>query len=403
MARLRYLTAGESHGPQLTAILEGMIAGLPLAESNLHSDLARRQTGFGRGGRMSIEQDRAWITSGVMAGKTTGGPIALTIHNKDWANWKDRDIEPFSVPRPGHADLTAALKYRYDDLRLGLERASARETAARVAIGSICKALLSEFGIHVQGYVSMIGGVSADLPATVEAATYYARFVAAEASEVRCPDVAASTAIKSRIKEAVQARDTLGGVFEIVALGLPPGLGSHVHSDRRLSAQLMAEVGSIQAIKGVEIGAGFAQAAQFGTKVHDPILKGEEGDLTRPTNNAGGLEGGITTGMPLLLRAAMKPISTTLTPIPSVNLASGEAQDTVYERSDICAVPRAVVVGEAAVAFVLANALLEKLGGDSLAEILPRFEQLPRSRVDALDMHGQPWRFGYADEDAGDA
>jgi chorismate synthase len=402
MTKLRYLTAGESHGPHLTTILEGMLAGLPLSESDLLEDMARRQTGFGRGGRMSIEQDRAQITAGVMNGQTTGGPISMTIANKDWANWAKKNIDPFTVPRPGHADLTAAIKYGYRDLRIGLERASARETAARVAIGAVCKQLLRQFGITVQGYVTMIGGVSADLPDETEASPYLQRFENAETSEVRCPDKKASSAMKSRIKEAVTARDTLGGVFEIVALGVPPGLGSHVHSDRRLSARLFSEVGSIQAIKGVEIGAGFAQAAQMGTEVHDPIIRAEDGSLTRPSNRAGGLEGGITTGMPLLVRAAMKPISTTLTPIASVDLASGETHDTVYERSDICAVPRAVVVGEAAVAFVLADALLEKLGGDNFAEAQPRFESLRRSHVNDLPMDNAPWRFGYSERDDSD-
>lgn len=397
MAKLRYLTAGESHGPQLTAIFEGMVAGMELQADHLKSDLARRQSGFGRGGRMSIEKDQAVISAGVMKGLTTGGPIALTVHNKDWKNWAAKDIDPFTIPRPGHADLTGAIKYGYRDLRLSLERASARETTMRVAVGAVCKKLLAEFGITVQGYVASVGTVHADLPFSVEDAVYKQRFEAAEESEVRCPDEEATGKIKAHIKEAIKARDTLGGVFEIVALGLPPGLGSHVHADRRLSSHLMAEVGSIQAIKGVEIGEGFAQTERMGTAVHDPIIKSDDGTLTRSTNHAGGLEGGMTTGMPLIVRAAMKPISTTLTPIPSVDLATGETADTVYERSDICAVPRAVVVGEAAVAFVLANALLEKLGGDSLAELKARFEQLRRSHVDDLEMDNEAWRFGFED------
>jgi len=393
---LRFLTAGESHGPGLTAILEGMVAGVPLKADDLAGDMARRQKGYGRGGRMSIERDRATITAGVMAGHTTGGPIALLIENRDWKNWRDRQIDPMTIPRPGHADLTGALKYGYRDLRLSLERASARETAARVAVGAVCKRYLARFGVRVGGYVTMIGGVDADDAA--DAPDYTARFEAAEASEVRCYDAAASEAMQARIKEAIQAKDTLGGVFEVVALGLPPGLGSHVHWDRRLSGRLMGAVGGIQAIKGVEIGRAFDQSARQGTEVHDEIvLDGETGALARRSNRAGGLEGGITTGEPVVVRAAMKPISTTLDPLDSVDLASGQPAKTNYERSDFCAVPRAVVVGEAMVAYVLADALLAKLGGDSLAEQRPRFEALRRGRLDDLPMDDAPWSFGFED------
>jgi chorismate synthase len=388
MSMLRFLTAGESHGPGLTAILEGMPAGLPLTEEDVNCQLHRRQKGFGSGGRMRIEKDSVSFTGGVMNDQTTGAPIAMQIANQDWANWRDKEIPPMTIPRPGHADLTGALKYGYRELRLALERASARETAARVAVGALCQRLLAEFDITIGSYVVQIGLASARLPDDL---LYPERFARAEQSEVRCPDPAAAEAMHIRIREAMAAKDTLGGVFEVVALGLPPGLGSHVHWDRRLSARLMAAIGSIQAIKGVEIGPAFENATRFGTQVHDEILV-QEGRLSRRTNRAGGLEGGITTGQPLVIRAAMKPISTTLTPLGSVDLATGEPAATRYERSDICAVPRAAVVGEAMAAFVLADALLEKLGGDSLSEIRPRFATLRRATLDELEMDNVRWR-----------
>lgn len=394
---LRFLTAGESHGPQLSVILEGMIAGLLISEDNVAVDLARRQRGHGSGGRMQIERDRARITAGVMNGLTTGGPIALTIENRDWKNWREEEIKPFTVPRPGHADLTGAVKYGYRDLRLSLERASARETASRVAVGAICKCLLAEFGIHIGSYVTMIGGVVASFAPDATDADYLARFEAAEESEVRCPDEESSTAMHRRIRQAIQAKDTLGGIFEVVALRVPPGLGSYVHFDRRLDGRLMGAVGSIPAIKGVEIGPAFENATQLGTEVHDPIDRDSDGNLCRPSNRAGGLEGGVTTGEPVVVRAAMKPLSTTLNPLPSVDLATGKPAVTTYERSDYCAVPRAAVVGEAMVAFVLADELLRKLGGDSLDEIRPRFEMLRRSHVDDLPMDNKRWQFGFSE------
>lgn len=385
---LRFLTAGESHGPSLTAILEGVPSGLPLTEEDIGIHLRRRQQGFGSGGRMHIEHDAVRFTAGVLAGGTTGAPIALHIENRDWANWRDREIRPMTVPRPGHADLTGALKYGYRDLRLALERASARETAARVAVGAICLRLLAEFGVTVGSYVLQIGDATADLP---EAVSHVDCFQRAEESDVRCPDLAAADAMRAAIREAMAARDTLGGIFEVVALGLPPGLGSYVHWDRRLDAQLMAAIGSIPAVKGVEIGPAFANSARRGTQVHDEIWV-EAGQLVRRTNRAGGLEGGITTGQPLVVRAAMKPISTTLTPLHSVDLASGEPAATKYERSDICAVPRAAVVGEAMVAFVLADAFIAKLGGDSMAEMRARLVALPRGGLGDLEMDNVPWR-----------
>ncbi len=386
---LRFLTAGESHGPGLTAILEGLPAGLPLTGEEIDAQLGRRQQGWGSGGRMRIEHDQARLAGGVLNGRTTGAPVALLIENRDWANWQDRDIKPMTVPRPGHADLTGAIKYGYRDLRLALERASARETAARVAVGAVCRRLLAEMGVTLGGYVVQIGHVRAalsdDLP-------YLERFARAEESDVRCPDPAAGAAMHAAIRQAMAGRDTLGGVFEVVALDVPPGLGSHVHWDRKLDGRLLAALGSIPAIKGAEVGPAFENAGRRGTEVHDEILV-EEGDLRRATNRAGGLEGGVTTGQPLVLRAAMKPISTTLTPLRSVDLANGQPAGTRYERSDICAVPRAVVVGEAMLAFVLADVLLEKLGGDSLDEMRPRLAGLRQARLADLEMDNVPWRF----------
>jgi chorismate synthase len=296
-----------------------------------------------------------------------------------------------TTPRPGHADLTGAIKYGYRELRIALERASARETTMRVAVGAICKRLLAEFGIVVGGYVTRIGAVSVDLP---HSADYMARFAAAESNDVRCPDSQTAELMHAAIRECIQAKDTLGGIIEVVALNVPPGLGSHVHYDRKLDGQLMGAVGSVHAIKGVEIGPAFANAALPGTQVHDEIVL-ENGDLRRHTNRAGGLEGGISTGEPIIVRAAMKPIATTLTPLASVDLATGEAKGFEYERSDFCPVPRGVPIIEAMMAVVLAGALLEKLGGDSIEEMRPRFAALRRSRLDDLPMDNRPWQFNY--------
>lgn len=385
---LRFLTAGESHGPGLSLIVEGLPAGLSLAESDLDGDLARRQKGFGSGGRMRIEKDRAEITGGVLNGRTTGAPIAMQIENKDWDNWRSKEIAPMTIPRPGHADLTGAIKYGYGDLRLALERASARETAARVAAGALCQRLLAAFDILVGSYVVQIGSIVATVPPDL---SYAERFAQAEETDVRCPDAASAELMHACIREAMASKDTLGGVFEVVATGVPPGLGSHVHWDRRLDSRLMWAVGSIQAIKGVEIGPAFENATRRGTEVHDEIFL-QDGHLARRTNRAGGFEGGITTGQPVVVRAAMKPISTTLTPLRSVDLATGAAASTRYERSDTCAVPRAAVVGEAMVAYVVADALLEKLGGDSLKEMQNRFAALRRGTLDELEMDDEQWR-----------
>lgn len=386
--RLRFLTAGESHGPALTAILEGLPAGLVLDAGMINRELARRQQGYGAGPRMKIEQDTAVILGGVMDGETTGAPLALQVENRDHAKWKGQAIPAMTAPRPGHADLTGAAKYGYRDLRPALERASARETAARVAVGAVCKHLLAQFGIQIGGYVVSIGEIEADL----DPIPLLDRFTLAEASDVRCPDTLAAEAMQQRIRQVMDERDTLGGVIEAVALGLPVGLGSHVHWDRKLEARLGAAALSIPAVKGVEFGPAFANTRLPGTQVHDAINL-QKGALVRPTNRAGGLEGGITNGQPLVVRAAMKPIATTLTPQQTVDLASRQPAPTRYERSDFCPVPRAVPILEAVLAIVLADALLEKLGGDSLAEMLPRFAALRQSRLDDLPMDGQERKF----------
>jgi len=390
---IRFLTAGESHGPELTAVIEGLPAGLSINKDELNHQLARRQKAYGSGGRMKIEKDAAQFTAGYMNNQTTGGPIALTLSNIDYAKWKDRDITAITTPRPGHADLTGAVKYNYRELRLALERASARETAARVAVGGICKQFLAEFGIEIGSYVTAVGYVHADIPADMD---YAQRFAAAEENDIRCPIPAATEAMRQTISEIMQNKDTIGGIFEVVALGVPVGLGSHVHWDRRLDALLMWSVGSIHAIKGVEIGTAFDNARLPGSKVHDEIFLAEDGEtLVRQTNRSGGFEGGITTGEPVIVRAAMKPISTVLNPRESVDLATGETAVTVYERSDFSAVPRAAVVGEAMVAITLANGLIEKLGGDSLSEMKPRFESLRQAKLEDLPMDNEPWKFGY--------
>jgi chorismate synthase len=366
-------------------ILEGLPAGLPLSVEMVNDELARRQRGYGAGPRMKMERDQVQVLSGVMAGVTTGSPLAMRIVNLNHERWSGQAVDPFTTPRPGHADLSAAVKYGYGDLRLSLERASARETAARVAVGGVCKQLLSRFGLQVGGYVTEIGGVVADL----EGIPLIERVERAEESDVRCPQAEGAERIRARIRQAIEERDTLGGVIETVAWGVPPGLGSHVHWDRKLDARLGAALLSVQAIKGVEIGQAFKQSRLPGTQAHDPIHLNEE-ELTRPSNRAGGIEGGISNGQPILLRAAMKPIATTLTPQQTVDLATGKATQTVYERSDFCPVPRAVPILEGVVAVVLADALLEKLGGDSLDEMEPRFAALRQARLSDLPMDDNP-------------
>ena len=385
---LRFLTAGESHGPSLTAILDGIPAGLPLTSSILDRELARRQKGYGSGGRMKIEKDAVQIVGGVMAGETTGAPIALLVQNVDHVKWKGKAIEPMTSPRPGHADLTGAVKYGYQDLRPALERASARETTMRVAVGAVCKHFLSQFGIIVGGYVSSIGTVQTDFGDM----PYEERFVQAEESDVRCPVESSAAKMRDEIEKTIHGKNTLGGILEIIALNIPVGLGSFAQWDKRLEAKLAMAVMSVQAIKGVEVGDAFANTHLLGTEVQDGIHL-ENGDLVRMSNRAGGTEAGISNGKPLVIRAAMKPIATTLTPQQTVDLASGIESPTKYERSDFCPVPRAVPILEAMVAFVLADALVEKLGGDSMDEMKPRFEALRKASLDDLQMDNIPHVF----------
>ena len=392
---LRFLTAGESHGPALTAILEGIPAGLTLSPEMIDRELTRRQKGIGSGGRMKIEKDVVRILGGVMGGVTTGAPIALLVDNADHAKWKGKAVSPMTAPRPGHADLTGAVKYGYHDLRPALERASARETTMRVAVGAICKYFLSQFDIVVGGYVQAIGDISADFAEM----PYPERFARAEESEVRCPDATAASKMRIRIEQIMQSKDTLGGVMEVIALGVPVGLGSFAQWDRRLDARLGAALLSVQAIKGVEVGDAWENASRTGTQAQD-VIEMETNDameesqlhnntvLFRPTNRAGGIEGGISNGQPIVLRVAMKPIATTLAAQATIDLASGEQTPSRYERSDFCPVPRAVPILEAMAAFVLAEALIEKLGGDSIDEMLPRFASLRKTRLDDLAMDG---------------
>ena len=387
---LRFLTAGESHGPSLTAILDGIPAGLPLTASIIDPELARRQKGYGAGARMKIEKDTVQILGGVMAGKTTGAPIAMFVENADHVKWKGKAVEPMTAPRPGHADLTGAVKYGYKDLRPALERASARETTMRVAVGAVCKHFLSQFGILVGGYVSSIGEVQADFGDM----PYEERFARAEESDVRCPVESSAQRMRDEIEKTIHSKNTLGGILEIVALNVPVGLGSFMQWDKRLEAKLAMAVMSVQAIKGVEVGDAFENSKRLGTQVHDAMaLDGQKSKVERLSNRAGGTEGGVSNGQPIVLRAAMKPIATTLTPQQTVDFALGENAPTKYERSDFCPVPRAVPILEAMVAFVLADALIEKLGGDSLSEMRPRFESLRKATLEDLPMDNMPHVF----------
>lgn len=377
---LSYRTAGESHGPALIALIEGLPAGLRLTPDDIDADLARRQLGYGRGGRMKIETDRANVRSGIRHGQTLGSPVALEIANKDFANWEaDRmaiwepaaPVEAITLPRPGHADLAGMQKYGTNDLRNILERASARETAARVAAGGVAKALLRVFGIEIRSHVVRVGEVAADLRDDLTLAD----FAAVDESPVRCLDADVSERMKATIKAAGQRHDTVGGVFEVWAFGLIPGLGSHVSGETRLDGRLGGAMLSIQAIKGVEFGAGFRLGEIPGSEAHDEIYWTESEGYHRRTNRAGGLEGGMTHGAPLIVRAVMKPISTLSRPLASVDIETKEPRKAHKERSDICAVPAAAVVGEAAVAFVLAQALLEKFGGDTIDQVAASVER----------------------------
>jgi chorismate synthase len=397
VGRLRFLTAGESHGPTLGVTLEGVPAGLPVSSEAISVDLARRQRGYGRGARQAIEHDRAEIVGGVRHGLTLGSPILLLVANRDWENWTrvmqveapspseaaeltalvesgNKKATPVTRVRPGHADLAGALKYGFTDVRNVLERASARETAARVAAGGVARLLLRELGVEVWSFTAEVGGLAIDPSKATRSREE------ADESPLRCPDPDAEAAMIARIDEARSRGDTIGGVFEVVAHGLPIGLGSYVQWDRRLDAAVAAAVMSINIVKGVELGLGFEQTRRFGSEVHDVIEgRGDGGRWIHRTNNAGGLTGGVTNGEPLVVRGAVKPISTLARPLPSADLLTGEAVEQAhYERSDISVVPAAGVVGEAMVMLTLADFVLDKFGGDSLAETrdnLDRYRQ----------------------------
>jgi chorismate synthase len=411
MTTFRFLTAGESHGPALSATLEGLPAGVPVTAEAIAEDLRRRQGGYGRGARQAIEQDRAEILAGVRHGLTIGSPVLLLVRNRDWENWTrvmqvapltplqgaeltalaaegNKRAQPVTRLRPGHADLAGALKYGFSDVRPVLERASARETAARVAAGAVCRAFLAALGIEVWSFTAEVGGVA------VDRANCTRSRAETEAGPLRCPDPDAEARMVARIDEARSQGNTVGGVFEVVAHGLPIGLGSHVHWDRRLDGAVAAAVMSIQSVKGVELGLGFAQTRLLGSEVHD-VIEGRDarGAWIHRSNNAGGLTGGITNGQPLVVRGAVKPISTLARPLPSADLVSGVAVEKAhYERSDICVVPAAGVIGEAMVLLALTAAVLEKLGGDSLAEVrdnlaryVERITRLPEPGDGALE------------------
>ncbi len=374
---MHYITAGESHGPALTAIVDGVPAGLKVSLRQIDSDLARRQSGYGRGGRQAIEKDHAEILSGVRFGKTLGTPIALQIRNRDWENWTER-MAPFGdvpdelvrevTPRPGHADLVGALKTNTDDCRNILERASARETAARVAAAGIAREFLADLGVEIFSYVTRIGSAKFVEDEPMLAAPDY-KPLDIEMSDVRCPDDDATEAMKAAIDAAREAGESLGGTFRVVVLGLLPGIGGYATPTERLTSRIGAALFSIPAIKGVEFGLGFQAARRPGSQVHDPIELDPKAGFTRTRNNAGGLEGGMTTGMPLIVTAAMKPIPTLMTPLSTVNLDTLEPEEASRERSDVCAVPACAVVAEAEVAIVLADAYLEKFGHDNMTDI----------------------------------
>ena len=389
---IRYFTAGESHGPALTGIVEGVPAGLTITEDYIAEHLARRQEGYGRGGRMAFEKDRAEISSGVRFGKTMAGPIALTMPNrafkKDKANWpvvmnketEAEGLEKITLPRPGHADLVGAQKYRFDDIRPVIERSSARETGMRVACCSVARQLLKHFGIEIGGHVIQLGAAGYEGWDSIRSTTApflekgaEALYKAADESEVRCLDSSLTEQMVDEIKTYRKAGSSLGGIYEIVITGVPVGLGSYTHWDKKLDGMIAQAIMGTQAMKGVEIGLGFEAGRRPGHEVHDEIIHDGK-NFGRKTNRAGGLEGGMSTGQPIIVRGVMKPIPTMLNPLETVDMHTMEVQETRYERSDVCALPRAVVVAESALAPVIANAFLDKFGGDSIAEIEERFK-----------------------------
>lgn len=383
MAGLRFLTAGESHGQCLTAIVEGIPAGLQVDIEAINRDLARRQQGYGRGGRMKIETDKADVLSGIRFGETMGDPVTLRVVNRDWQNWTDRMSvfgpefgDKVTAVRPGHADLTGVLKYDRDDARDILERASARETATRVAVGGLCKEFLRACGIEVVSHVVKIGGIA------VDEGRINRDEIGSGTSELNCYDAVAEEAMKERIRQAMQEGDTLGGVFEVIVRGVPLGLGSHIQWDKRLDGRLAQALMAIQAIKGVEIGAGFQCGELPGSRIHDEMFMDGEQNVYRKTNRAGGLEGGMSNGEEIVVRACMKPIPTLMKPLHSVDIASGQPVLACKERSDVCAVSAASVVGEAMAAMVIAEAMLDKFGGDAMCDVLAAIEAY-KGRVQA--------------------
>ncbi len=377
---LRVLTAGESHGPALVATIEGLPAGLRVSQNDIDHQLGRRQAGYGRGGRMKIEKDRARVLSGIRHGLTLGSPVAIMVENRDWTSWSHAmdawepvaqgDYQPVTRPRPGHADLVGGMKYGHRDLRNVLERASARETAARVAAGALARVLLLSLGMAVGSHITRVGAASAGpAPTSFDDPGEICSWQdVVDKSPLRCQDAGSTRAMMAAIDDAREGGHSLGGVFEIVSTRMIPGLGSYVHWDRRLDTQLGGALMGIPGIKGVEIGDGFSLAAVPGNSAHDDIVRDND-RLVRPTNRAGGLEGGVTTGEPLVIRCAMKPIATQAQPLQSVDLATGEPSPAQKERADICAVPSAGVIGEAVVALVLAGAVLSKFGGDNMDDI----------------------------------
>jgi chorismate synthase len=387
MGRFRFLTGGESHGKGLVAIVEGMVADLPLEEGYVNKELKRRQQGYGRGPRMKIEEDKAEIVAGVRYGLTIGSPIALFITNRDWQNWQEqlsispieKEVEPVTCPRPGHADLAGVTKYGLKDIRPIIERASARETAARVAVGAIARRLLEELGIAIHSHTAAIGRHYWE-----QSQASSIDWQQVEASPVRCAHANLEKAMMAAIDEAKANGDTLGGIFEVIATGVPIGLGSHVSWDRRLDGRIAQAIMSINAVKGVEIGVGFTLAELKGSQAHDIIEPGPRSKAKglpwrRATNRAGGIEGGISNGEDVVVRAVVKPIATLASPLPSVDLRSGEKAKAHYERSDICVVPAAGVIAEAMLAIVLADACLEKFGGDNLKETLANYRNYLRN------------------------
>ena len=391
---IRFLTAGESHGPELTGIIEGVPAGFTISKEFIDSYLKRRQKDTGSGGRMNIENDEVFISSGVVNNISTGAPIALRIKNKDWENWKDKDIEPYVVPRPGHADLIGTAKYDLNDIRLVLERSSARETAMRCAIGAIAIQILESMGISIYGYVSSIGKV--DYRYSNDFSLDEMRKLTDD-SPVSCPDADKSEQMEKEISNARKKKDTLGGSITTIATGVPPTLGSYVHWDKKLDAKLARILMSIQSVKAIEVGDGIESSKNYGTSVQDQYVLDEK-EIKKESNNLGGFEGGMTNGENIELTAYLKPISTTLSPIKSVNLAEKEETETVYERSDTCAVPRAVPIFESAMALEILNAVLNKSGGDNKKEIIKNFENIPNLNIDEFDLDNKVWKFGYESE-----